>query len=77
MTDQPPIDATERKRQRRRFGIFAATLGALLLIAGTLLASRDSALGAIGIGCLAYGIGLLVAGATLAIGHNPLDRRKR
>ena len=76
MTDQPPLDPTQRKRQRRRFGIFAAALGAVLILAGTLLANRDSALGAIGIGCLAYGIGLLIAGATLAIGHNPLDPPK-
>ena len=77
MTDQPPIDPTERKRQRRRFGILAATFGALLVVAGTLIANRDSALGAVGIACLGYGIGLLIAGATLAIGHNPLNRPKR
>jgi hypothetical protein len=49
----------------------------VLLIAGAILANRDSALGAIGIGALGYGIGLLVAGAALALGHNPLDRHRR
>ena len=77
MTEQGPIDDQDPKRRRRRFGIVAAALGALLLLAGTLLASRDGVLEAVGIVCLAYGIGLLVAGASLSLGHNPLDRRKR
>lgn len=47
------------------------------MLAGTLLANRDGVMGAVGIGCLAYGIGLLAAGAPLALGHNPLDRRRR
>lgn len=76
MTERGSIDADERTRRRRRFGIAAAALGAMLLLAGTQFASRDGALEAIGIVCLAYGIGLLVAGASLAIGHNPLDRRR-
>ena len=77
MTEHGPIDDEERKRRRRRFGIFAAALGALLLLAGTLFANRDGVLAVVGIVCLAYGIGLLVAGASLALGHNPLDRRRR
>ena len=75
MTGRRPID--ERNRRRRRFGIFAAAVGGLLLPAGALLANRDGVLKAVGIVCLAYGIGLLVAGASLALGHNPLDRRRR
>ena len=77
MTEHGPSDDEARKRRRRRFGIFAAALGALLLLAGTLFANRDGVLDALGIVCLAYGIGLLVAGASLALGHNPLDRRRR
>jgi 1,4-dihydroxy-2-naphthoate octaprenyltransferase len=74
---QRPIDAADRTRRRRRFGLFVAAVAAVLLIAGAILANRDSALGAIGIGALGYGIGLLVAGAALALGHNPLDRHRR
>ena len=77
MTEHGPIDADQRKRRRRRFGISAATLGAILLLAGTQLASRDGVLEAVGIVSVAYGIGLLVAGSSLALGHNPLDRRRR
>jgi len=57
--------------------MIAAALGVLLLLAGTLLANGDSVLGAVGIGCIAYGIGLVVAGASLALGHSPLDHRRR
>lgn len=74
MTGQEPVDADERKRRMRRFGISAAALGVLLLLAGTRFAHRDGALEAVGLDSLAYGIGLLVAGASLALGHNPLDR---
>jgi hypothetical protein len=52
-------------------------MAAVLLVAGALLAGRDDALGAVGLAALAYGIGLLVAGAWLAAGHNPLDRRRK
>ena len=76
MKDHRPIDADERKRRRRRFGISAAALGALLLLAGTQFANRDGVLKAVGIVSLAYGVGLLVAGTSLALGHNPLDRRR-
>ena len=77
LTEHGPIDDEERKHRRRRFGTFAGALGALLLLAGTLFANRDGVLAVVGIVCLAYGIGLLVAGASLALGHNPLDRRRR
>jgi hypothetical protein len=77
LTEHGPIDDEERKHRRRRFGTFVGALGALLLLAGTLLANRDGVLAVVGIVCLAYGIGLLVAGASLALGHNPLDRRRR
>jgi len=76
MMERGRIDADERKRRRRRFGISAAALGALLLLAGTQFAHRDGVLEAVGIVSLAYGIGLLVAGTSLALGHNPLDRRR-
>ena len=66
----------ERRRRMRRFGISAAALGVLLLLAGTQFAHRDGALEAVGLVSLAYGIGLLVAGASLALGHNPLHRRR-
>jgi hypothetical protein len=77
LTGQVPIDTAEHERRRRRFGIYVAALGALLLLAGTLLANRESVFGVVGIGCLAYGTGLLVAGVWLALGHNPLERRRR
>lgn len=76
MKEQRPIDADERKRRRRRFGVSAAALGAVLLLAGTQFANRDGALEAVGIVSMAYGVGLLVAGSSLALGHNPLDRRR-
>jgi len=63
MKEQLPSTADERKRRRRRFGILAAALGALLLLAGTQLANRGGVLEAVGIVSLAYGVGLLVAGA--------------
>ena len=77
MTERGPIDDEDPKRQRHRFGIVAAALGAVLLLAVALLASRDGVLEAVGIVCLAYGIGLLVAGASLSLGHNPLDSGNR
>jgi hypothetical protein len=48
-----------------------------LLVCGVLLSGGDEALDVIGPACVAYGIGLLVAGVWLALGHNPLDRGRR
>ena len=48
MKEQRPIDADERKHQRRRFGVAAAALCAVLLLAGTQFANRDGALEVVG-----------------------------
>ena len=77
MKEQRPGAANERTRRRRRFGILAAAMGALFLLAGTQFANRDGVLEVVGMVSLAYGVGLVVAGLALALGHNPLDRCRR
>jgi hypothetical protein len=62
---------------RRRFGLAAVALGAVLSAAGAALADASGVAAAVGLAALAQGIGLLVAGAWLALGHNPLNRERR
>jgi hypothetical protein len=52
-------------------------MAAVLLVVGAMLGGRNDAHRAVGLAALTYGIGLLVAGAWLAAGHNPLDRRRK
>lgn len=66
-----------RRRARRRFGVIGTLLGAGLLLCGALLSGGGQALDPVGLACVAYGIGLLVAGVWLSLRHNPLDRRRR
>jgi hypothetical protein len=62
-----------RRRVRRRFGVTSALFVAGLLVFGVLLSGGDGALDAVGLACVAYGIGLLVAGVWFALGQSPLD----
>lgn len=76
--DERSADAVARRRRaRRRFGGISALFGAGLLVCGALLSGRAGAFDAVGLACVAYGIGLAVAGVWLALGHNPLDRGRR
>jgi hypothetical protein len=59
---------------RRRFGVAALALGAMLTGVGAALADASGVVAVIGIVALAQGLGLLIAGVLLALGHNPLGR---
>jgi hypothetical protein len=74
--DERPQDRP-RGMSRRRFGLAAVAVGAVLSAAGAALADASGVVAAVGLAALAQGIGLLVAGAWLALGHNPLDRERR
>ncbi|MCA1681206.1 MAG: hypothetical protein LC777_20825 [Actinobacteria bacterium] len=65
------------RRARRRFGVVALVLGGALAIAGAALVDRTGVAGAVGLAALAQGIGLVVAGVFLTVGHNPLERHRK
>jgi peptidoglycan/LPS O-acetylase OafA/YrhL len=64
-----------RRRERRRFAAPLAPVALALIVAGILFGDEDGSLGAVGLAALAQGIGLVVALAWLAAGHNPLSKR--
>lgn len=63
-------------RRRRRFAVVLLPFAIALIAAGLMLASHDGLVGALGLVALAQGIGITVAAAFLALGHNPLQRRR-
>ena len=71
----PARDQRRRDRARRRFAAGAAALACALLLGGLLLTRSAGVLGVLGIAAVGYGIGVAVAAAFLAVGHNPLSRR--
>jgi hypothetical protein len=68
-------DARLGRRQRRRFAAHFAPVALALLCVSVLFAGDDGAAGAVGMVALAQGIGLAVAAAWPAAGHNPLSER--
>jgi hypothetical protein len=73
---RPPPDGT-RKQRRRRFRLASLALSGVLTGVGATPADGAGAAEALGLAGLAQGIGLVVAGASSAIGHDPLDRTDR
>ena len=63
------------RRRRRRFAARLAPVAVILLAVGVAFADDEGAMGAVGLVALAHGIGLAVALAWLAAGHNPLSKR--
>jgi hypothetical protein len=58
----------------RAFAAIAGLVGLVLLVGGFVLADEGGLRRVIGLVCLAYGIGLLVAASFIAVGRNPLRR---
>ena len=54
-----------------------AAFAAVLVVGGWFLARLDGIWNLIGLFLLAYGIGMAVAAAFAARGHNPLQRRQQ
>ena len=70
------MNEREPNRRPKRFAVSAIAAGVALVVGGALLARSPGVTRTVGLAMLGYGIGLLVAGAFLALGQDPLRRRQ-
>lgn len=62
---------------RRRPAAVVAALAVVLIAVGAVLARGSGVAATVGVAAVGYGIGCLVAGVFMAIGHNPWRNRRR
>lgn len=67
-------ESADRRRRRRHFAAAVGAVALVLLVVGSVCASRPGTLGFLGCTAVGYGIGVGVAAAFIAVGHNPFSR---